>query len=139
MFRLEVFKSYCLGILFNFRLREEVYVFTGKVWDELNFSLHQISGNQLYRFNTAELSDMTRMIRLGIVSRNVELKFMERSKRPSGRVMELFFTNADADKYNKQCYQELSSSEYTYNSNLMIHLNLVDSNVSSLVYLVRNR
>lgn len=109
------------------------YVFAGKVWDELNFSLHQISGNQLYRFNTAELSDMTRMIRLGIVSRNVELKFMERNKRPPSRVMELFFTNADSDKYNKQCYQELGSSEYIYNSNLMVYLNLLDSDVSSLV------
>lgn len=109
------------------------YVFAGKVWDELNFSLHQISGSQLYRFSTAELSDMTRMIRLGIVSRNVELKFMERNKRPPSRVMELFFTNADSDKYNKQCYQELGSSEYIYNSNLMVYLNLLDSNVSSLV------
>lgn len=108
------------------------HVFGGKVWDELNFSLHQISGNQLYRFSTAELSDMTRMIRLGIVSRKVEMKFMERNKKPPSRVMELFFTNADADKYNKKCYQELMSSEHVYNSNLMIYLNLIDSGVSSL-------
>jgi len=108
------------------------YVFSGKVWDELKFSLHQISGNQLYRFSTAELSDMTRMIRLGIVSKHVEAKFMERNKRPPSRVMELFFTNADADKYNKQCYQELHTSEYTYNSSLTTHLNLIDSNVPAL-------
>jgi ATP-dependent DNA helicase PIF1 len=108
------------------------FVFNGKVWDELNFSLHQISGNQLYRFSTAELSDMTRMIRLGIVSRNVETKFMERTKKPPSRVMELFFTNADADKYNKQCYGELASSEVIYNSTFMAYLNVVGSNVSSL-------
>ena len=101
------------------------YPFAGPAWDALNLAEHEVSTSHLYRFTTAEFSDMTRMIRLGLVSRAVEAKFMRRTQPPPERVMELYFTNKDVEAYNQERYAELDTPEHIYPSTLSLHLSLV--------------
>lgn len=100
------------------------YPFDGPIWNELNLNEHQIGTDHLYRFTSTEFGDMTRMIRLGIVSRLVEGKFEERNQSPPEPLMELYFTNKDVEKYNKDRYSKLIEQEQLYPSTITLQLNI---------------
>lgn len=102
--------------------------FSHPVWRTLELSIFEIQSTKLYRFTTSEFSDITRMLRLGIVSDVVESKIMTRAQQSEEKIMELYFTNKDAEKYNLVRYADLKEEEYLYPSNLKLHLTLLEEN-----------
>lgn len=102
--------------------------FSSSIWNTLNLHIFEIQASQLYRFTTTEFSDMTRMLRLGIVSEIVESKFMTRSQKSDEKIMELYFTNKDAEAYNLARYAELKDEEHSYPSVLKLSLTLLNEN-----------
>ena len=99
--------------------------FAVPLWRQLELSVCEIQADRLYRFTSSEFSDMTRMLRLGIVSNVVELKLMERTQESPEKVMELYFTNKDAEKYNLVCYADLKTEEVVYPSTLSLQITML--------------
>jgi HNH endonuclease/PIF1-like helicase len=102
--------------------------FSHPVWKTLGLNIFEIQSDKLYRFTTSEFSDMTRMLRLGIVSEVVESRIMTRAQKPEEKIMELYFTNKDAEKHNLTRYADLKEEEYSYPSNLKLGLTLLEEN-----------
>jgi len=119
-------------ILFGdpFQLRPVMgeYPFASKAWDSMNFLSHELVGDRLHRFTTAEFSDMTRMIRLGIISKPVVEKFEERNLEPPKKIMELYFTNKEVDLSNQGEYDKIDAQEYLYPSLLVSRYTLTKPN-----------
>jgi ATP-dependent DNA helicase PIF1 len=102
--------------------------FSSPVWKSMNLNIFEIQASQLYRFTTMEFSDMTRMLRLGIVSEAVEARFMTRAQEPSEKIMELYFTNKDVEVHNLSRYTDLKTEEYTYPSSLELRVTTLHEN-----------
>ena len=92
------------------------YIFESKLWDLIDFTVHEIHHEILPRFCSKEFSDMTRLIRLGILSRVVVEKLSHRVCESPLKIMELYFTNNDVDKSNILEYDKIESSEFEYDS-----------------------
>lgn len=108
-------------ILFGdpFQLRPVMgeYPFSSICWDSLNLAHHELSQpDKLYRFSTALFSDMTRILRLGIVSQAVVALFKTRELIPPVKILELYYTNAKVNETNQIEYQKLTTPEHLYPS-----------------------
>jgi hypothetical protein len=103
------------------------YLFVSEEWDYLNFTVHELEMEHMYRFVTSEFSDMTRMLRLGIISDKVIEKFQERLVESPKKIMELYFTNKDVDISNQSEYDKINMEESFYTSSLIAKYNITRS------------
>lgn len=98
------------------------FPFMSADWDSMNFIIHQLIPEKLFRYTTTEFSDITRMLRLGIRSEAVEKILETRLIPPQDKVTEIYYRNSDADKSNIKEYDKIDSEEHSYPSFLNIKL-----------------
>lgn len=96
------------------------YPFNSKCWDNLGLEYYELVSTKLPRFCTEEFSDITRMIRLGLISSYILEKFKTQTKDPPNKIIELYYTNKDVNDSNTTEYKNINNKEYEYPSNLSV-------------------
>lgn len=96
------------------------FPFSSPVWDELNLKYYNLSSNHLHRYLTKDFSDITRIIRLGILPAKVKDILETRIITPDTKITEIYYDNATADESNIKQYTELQAEEHVYPSSFKI-------------------
>lgn len=89
-------------------------------WDQLNFVMIELAPNgKLARFSDETFSDMTRFIRLGLMSQHIINIIGTRQNLTNESSTQIFFTNKDVHEANSAYYNSLNTTEYSYPSSLL--------------------
>ena len=107
-----------LGDPFQLKPISGNYLFKADCYKQLNLKIIEFNVEQLYRFDTLEFSDMTRLLRLGIISQNVYEKLKNRILEPEQKIMEIHYSNKAANITNKKEYDLLQNQETVYEGKL---------------------
>jgi hypothetical protein len=106
------------GDPFQFRPVKGDYCFLSSSWDECGFQMIELNGDKLPRFTTQLFSDITRICRIGIISKKVIDMMKTREIEPESKITELYYSNNEVDKSNQKEYGQLDGQEFIYPSNL---------------------
>lgn len=94
------------------------YPFNSQCWGKLQLHTYELVSEKLPRFNDVLFSDITRMIRLGLISSHIIKRFEEQTKSPPDKIIELYYTNRDVHDSNTTEYNNIKTSEHEYPSEL---------------------
>jgi hypothetical protein len=118
-----------LGDPFQLKPISGNYIFKAECYKQLNLKIIEFNVEQLYRFDTLEFSDMTRLLRLGIISQTVYEKLKNRIQEPEQKIMEIHYSNKAANITNKKEYDLLQTPETTYEGNFTTRIFVSNQNI----------
>lgn len=109
-------QSILVGDPFQLKPISGNYPFMTKCFNELNLQLINFEDGRLPRFENIEFSDITRLLRLGILSSKVTDILQDRIQEPDKKIMEIHYSNKEANLTNQREYNQIDEMEITYPS-----------------------